>query len=69
MPHDEAAAVIGPPCHLRLLPDPPPEQRAAHLRVLILNATDTFGAESKEVEDLKAKFDSAMRAVVAARPK
>jgi hypothetical protein len=55
--------------HLRLVPDPAPEQRAAHLRVLILNATDTFGEDSPAVAELKAKFDSAMRAVVAARPK
>lgn len=50
--------------HLHLVPDPTPCQRAAHLRVLILNATDTFGADSKPVQELKTKFDAAMREAV-----
>lgn len=64
MPRDEAAAIGWPPTHLRLVPDPDPSDRAAHLRVLILNATDTFGADSPIVEELKRKFDAAMIAAV-----
>lgn len=64
---DEAQAIGWPPTHLRLVPDPHPSDRAAHLRVLILNATDTFGEFSAEVEELKAKFDVAMRDAVLAR--
>ena len=65
MSRDEAAAVL-PPSHLRLVPDPHPSDRAAHLRVLILNASDTFGADSDIVQELKLKFDAAMAAAVRA---
>jgi hypothetical protein len=69
MPRDEAPAIGWPDCHLRLVPDPDPGDRAAHLRVLILNATDTFGEDSPIVAELKVKFDAAMREAVARRAK
>lgn len=67
MSRDEAAAIGWPPSHLRLVPDPDPADRAAHLRVLILNSTDHFGAMHPLTLELKAKFDDAMRQVVAKR--
>lgn len=62
MPRDEAAAIGWPP--VRLVPDPTPERRAASLRVLILDATDAYGADIYVVQKLKTKFDAAMKDVV-----
>lgn len=69
MPRDEAAAIGWPPDHLHLVPSPDPGDSAAYLRVLILNASDTFGSEHTIVTDLKAKFAAAMLQAIKQKPR